>query len=118
MENSENLNDYLTILNQVFEIEKKISKLNQTNSIVRNIERIKNCFANGSIIKNQSLVYQNPLGEKYTETRTDCEASIAGNSTNNLKIVEVLKPIIRLNNGRHTQIVQKGIVIVESDELK
>jgi hypothetical protein len=36
------------------------------------------------------LVYHNPIGEPYNETRTDIEASISGNSADNLIITEVI----------------------------
>ena len=52
---------------------------------------------------------------KYNETRTDLEASIAGNSAENLIVTEVIKPIIRLRTSSGTTtIVRKGIVVVES----
>ena len=104
---------YIDILDQVFEIEKKLEGLNEPNSISRNVNRIKECFEN--LTQDSGLIYHNPIGEKFNETRTDLEASIAGNSTNNLVVIEVIKPIIRLctNNGI-TTIVRKGVVIVES----
>jgi len=65
------------------------------------------------------LIYQNPLGEPYNETRTDLEASIAGSSADNLVITEVIKPIIRLRtNSGATTIVRKGVVVVESKKVK
>ena len=54
------------------------------------------------------------MGEAYNENRTDLEASIAGISTDNLVVIEVIKPIIRSKNGTITQIVRKGVVVVES----
>jgi hypothetical protein len=59
--------------------------------------------------KSQSgLTIHNPLGETYDQTRLDCEANIAGESTENLVITEVIKPIIRLKQGGLNQIVQKN----------
>jgi len=103
---------YIEILDQVFEIEKKLESISKPNSIGRNINRIKEIFEYLNI---GSLIYQNPLGEKFNETRTDLEASIAGSSTENLIVTEVIKPIIRLrsNNGT-TTIVRRGVVVVES----
>lgn len=100
--------ELIFILNQVFEIEQKVDKLKETNSIQRNISRLKDKF------EEMRLVYHNPLGERFNETRTDCEASISGNSTENLVIKEVIKPIIRLKDGKVTTIVQKAVVVVES----
>lgn len=101
--------DYLLVtLNQLFQIEQKVSKINEQNSIKRNIERIKEEF------KLIGLTMHNPDGEVYSETRTDCEASIAGNSTENLFISEVIKPIIRFSKENTSVIIQRGVVVVES----
>jgi hypothetical protein len=116
-----NMNERLTIpkacidlLDQVFEIEKKLENINESNSICRNVNRIKEIFEN--LTQDHGLIYQNPLGEKFNETRTDLEASIAGSSSENLAVKEVIKPIIRLRtNSGATTIVRKGIVVVESN---
>jgi len=107
---------HLDILNQVFEIEKKLKKLQEPNTILRNIATLKSLIANDSPPENkQSLLVRDPLGERYECTRTDCEASIAGTSTDDLVIVEVIKPIIELRVGDTTQIVQKAVVVVQSN---
>lgn len=108
---------YIEILDHVFEIEKKLENINETNSIDRNINRIKECFE--YMTPDSGLIYQNPIGEKYNETRTDLEASIAGNSIDNLVVTEVIKPIIRLRiNSGATTIVRKGVVVVESKDKR
>ncbi len=66
---------------------------------------------------NIGLSYHNPIGEKYSDTRTDLEASIAGSSSENLVITEVIKPIIRYRQGSMTMIARKGIVVVESKSI-
>jgi hypothetical protein len=111
---------YLDLLNQVFEIEKKVSSLKETNSIHRNLTKMKETFRN--IFPSESgeesgLSYHNPIGEPYNETRTDVEASIAGASTEKLFITEVIKPIIRYHKGGINTITQKGIVIVETQNI-
>src|SRR4051812_32781116 len=98
----------LQILNQVFEIEKKINGNEALQKIERNIRRIR------ILLEETGLVYHDPLGEDYNDTRTDCEASIIGTSPENLKIVEVIKPIIRKKEGQYSSIIQKAVVIVES----
>jgi hypothetical protein len=104
---------YTDLLDQVFEIEKKLEKISEPNSIVRNINRMKELFEN--LYADSGLVYQNPMGEPYSETRTDLEASIAGSSVENLVVTEVIKPIIRLRYySGATTIVRKGVVVVES----
>lgn len=98
---------FIRIINQIFEIEKKANKLQETNSIGRNFRRIK------QELEEMGIRYHNPTGEAYDETRTDCEASISGTSTQSLVITEVIKPIIRLEKDGFTQIIQRGIVVVE-----
>jgi len=110
--------DYLFILNQIFDIEQKASKLKEINTIQKNIDRVKEYFGNNPGKGEYDFYYYNPLGEKYDETRTDCEASIAGSSTENLIITEVIKPIIRVKKDNFTVIAQKAVVIVESNKLK
>lgn len=109
----------LNILNQIFEIEKKVSKLQESNSISRNTNRLKEilelemgAFYSSDITP--SFVIENPLGEPYSEKRTDCEASIAGEGTENLVIVEVIRPIIRYKVKGQNLIIQRAVVIVES----
>ena len=106
--------NYLIILNQIFEIEKKLNKVQEQNSIQRNVDRLKDMFASEALSEGQGLVYYNPIGENYDETRSDCEASISGASHENLEIIEVLKPIIYVQTSTHKMVVQKAIVIVQS----
>jgi hypothetical protein len=109
---------YLDLINQIFEIEKKASVLAETNSIQRNINKLKDLLENEFVVttagERVGLTFINPIGEDYDETRTDCEASIAGDSTENLFISEVIKPVIMIRFGGRNRIVQKGIVIAKS----
>lgn len=109
--------NYLTILNQIFEIENKLKKLQEKNSIQRNIDRLKDFFATEALTDGQGLAYHNPIGEYFDETRTDCEASISGASHENLEIIEVIKPIIYAEFGNSKIVIQKAIVIVQSRNL-
>lgn len=111
---------YLDLINQIFEIEKKTGIIKEENSIQRNINKIKNLIE-GELFKNAQDVgftYHNPIGENYSETRTDCEATISGNDFKNLEIVEVIKPIIfcSIRDGLQIKktIVQPAVVVVES----
>jgi hypothetical protein len=104
---------YLFIINQLFEIEQKAAKLQEQNSIQRNIGKLKYYFETEALMDGQGLIYHDPLGESYNVTRTDCEATISGSGHENLKIIEVLKPIIYIKYGNTKMIVQKAIVIVE-----
>ncbi len=117
------LRPFLDLLNQVFEIEKKVAALTEPNSIGRNLNRMRSwferelVFTSGGQPTTFSFTYRNPLGEAYNETRTDCDASIAGGSAENLVITEVIKPIVWLSlNGQPSSIVQQAVVVVASQE--
>jgi len=66
------------------------------------------------IIAGEKLFYDDPINQEYKETRTDLEVSIAGESTENLIVSEVIKPIIRYGDDQYSKVVQKGIVVVTS----
>lgn len=106
---------YLDIINQVFELEKKAAALQEPHSLQRNINKLKDILEHDMLSlagkDDAGLVYHNPLGEPYDITRTDCDASIAGDTTGNLYITEVIKPIVRYKQGPLHLIVQKGIVV-------
>ncbi len=106
---SRQLRPYIFLINQIFEIENKANKLEEKNTIERNIKKLKSYFEEEAF-----LFFDDPTGEKYSETRTDVEANISGDETEDLIIVDVVKPIIRIQQGKTNQVVQKGIVIVES----
>jgi len=114
---------YLDFMNQIFEIEKKIANLKEENSIQRNLNKMKGIleeefFKGSSTI---GLTYHNPIGENYSDTRTDCEATIAGTGVENLEIIEVIKPIIfyayQENEKVIKLIVQPAVVIVQSKSI-
>ena len=111
---------YLDFMNQIFEIEKKAANLKEENSIQRNLNKMKGIleeefFKGSSTI---GLTYHNPLGESYSDTRTDCEATISGTGVDDLEIIEVVKPIIfyayQENEKVIKVIVQPAVVIVQS----
>lgn len=111
---------YLDFMNQIFEIEKKSANLKEEHSIQRNLNKMKGIleeeFFKGSLTI--GLTYHNPLGESYSDTRTDCEATIAGTAVENLEIIEVIKPIIFYSYQENEKvmkvIVQPAVVIVQS----
>jgi len=107
LENQEHL---LRVINQVFELEKKSAQKQELSVISRNLSRIKDTFAD------MGLHWSDPLGEPYSDTRTDCEASIAGDSLKDLRISEVMKPIVWIKDGSTSYIIQKGLVIAESSK--
>lgn len=116
---------YLDLVNQIFEIEKKSAQLKEENSIFRNVNKLKDLIQSElfTMKGNEStigLTYHNPIGESYSDTRTDCEASIAGTKTENLEIVEVIKPIIFYTSNESGKVLkniaQKAVVIVKSKD--
>ena len=101
------------LLNQLFEIERKTASLEEFDKIKRNIDRMNEVFRS-EISQDIELYYEDPTGQAYDETRTDVEAHIAGKDTDDLIVVDVIKPIIRVKANQQSQLVQKGIVTVES----
>jgi len=114
------------VLNQLYELEQKLKKHGDPANLSRNISKMKDAFAEedfpaldaGRDQQSIGLAYEDPMGQSVNETRTDLEANISGSGTENLIVVEVIKPIIRTictdSAGKFYQVVQKGIVIVES----
>lgn len=100
----------LTLMNQLFEIEKKLSATDKSDpsNCLRNVTKIKEA------LQEQGIFYEDPIGQSFKDTRTDLDATISGEGTENLKVVEVIKPIIREGSSEYSRVTQKGIVIVES----
>jgi hypothetical protein len=98
----------LILINNLFEIQKKIGATDDNLNIGRNMIKIIEA------LEEQGLTFENPLGQRFNQTRADLEATISGEGTENLIVVDVLKPIIRMGNTNNSVIVQKGIVIVET----
>ena len=94
--------------NNLFEIEKKMAINGDPGNLSRNITKMKES------LEEHGITYENPDGEPFNETRTDLEASISGTGTNDLYVVDVIKPIIRANSSGMSVVIQKGIVVVES----
>lgn len=107
------MKSFLNLLNEVFRIDKQLGRLEAENTIGRRVEKMRGIFEY-DLFDELGLVYEDPTGESYDETRTDCDATITGESAENLVIVETMKPIIRQVRGRESRIVQKGVVIVET----
>ena len=96
----------VNIINQVFEIEKKLGATGSSN-IQRHIDRIK------AELSDMGYDFHNPMHEKWDETRTDCEASVAGTLKSKMLITEVIKPVVHQKDGGGKKIIQKAIVVVE-----
>lgn len=100
------MESYIAIVNQLLEIEQKLIQENLIDKFDRNLRRLKNTF------EGLGLNIINPMGEKYSESRTDYEASIVGNVNSNMIITQVIKPIIYQTKDGERTLLQKGIVIV------
>jgi len=99
----------LRTLNNLYDIDRKLRIYGDAGNAIRNVEQIKEVF-----MESLQLFCEDPSGQKFSETRADLEASIAGIGTENLVVVEVIKPILRLGSQAYSQVVQKGVVIVKS----
>ena len=97
------------VINQLFEMQAKISDAGLASQFERNFARLLNLF------EEDGYVIQNPTGESYNESRTDCEASISGRLGSKMKISRTIKPIIYQRKDNAVQLLQKGIVIVETN---
>src|SRR5262249_35030528 len=97
----------LTVMNNLYEIERKLTTHGDPGNAARNVERIREAIAV------EGLFYEDPLGQPFKETRTDLEARISGTTTENLVVAEVIKPIIRCGPPELSRVVQRGIVVVE-----
>lgn len=93
-----------TIINQLFEIEKKANEQN-LDIFERNFNRIQ------YELEEMGFKIINPLGTIYDERDTSLEASLV--NPDSIKITKVLKPVIYKMENEAYILVQKGIVIVE-----
>lgn len=96
----------LILINQLFEIERKLVT-KQVNIVDRNLDRIKHD------LEENGIKVIDPTGEKYEDTRTDCQASIVGDLGRNMVITRTMKPIVISNGPNGMELVQRGTVIVE-----
>jgi len=107
----------LAAMNQLYELEKKVEKHGGPGNFERNIGKMKDAFEHFNEPAG-GFKYEDPMGQRFTETRTDLEATITGEDDQDLVVVEVIKPIIRFVSrdslGSYSKVVQKGIVLVES----
>ncbi|RON13055.1 hypothetical protein [Pseudomonas frederiksbergensis] len=102
----------LSLLNNLYEIERKLALHGDPGNAGRNVEKMKDAFMS------EGIFYEDPMGQPFRETRTDLEAAISGSGTENLVVADVIKPIIRVQWGHaeSSRVVQKGIVVVQSKE--
>ena len=97
------------IINQLFELQSKIRESGAAQSFERNFNRL------FTIFEEDGYIIQDPTGEVYTETRTDCEASISGRMGSKMRITRTIKPIIYQKRDGSVQLLQKAVVIAENN---
>ena len=96
------------LLNNLYEVENKIGRGGNPGNAMRNVTKMKEAIAT------EGVFYEDPFGQPFDETRTDLEVTISGGETENLRVVEVIKPIIRIGDSNYSRVVQKGIVVVQA----
>ena len=87
----------------------KIREGGAAQSFERNFSRLFNIF------EEDGYIIQDPTGEAYTDTRTDCEASISGRMGSKMRITRTIKPIIYQKREEGVQLLQKAVVIAENN---
>jgi len=100
--------DPIRIINQLYEMQAKIKVMDAAPDFERNFSRL------FSLFEEEGYIIQDPTGEAYTETRTDCEASISGRVGLKMKITRTIKPVIYQKINNVVNLIQKGVIIVEN----
>ena len=100
--------DTVAIINQVFELQSRLAGTGSGSAFERNFNRLFHIFEEGGYL------VQDPTGEPYNESRTDCEVSVSGRIGPKLTITRTIKPIIYLRKDGQMQLLQKAIAIAEN----
>jgi len=96
---------WIKMANLVFELEKKLPAQGISPGVLRNVDRMK------TVLEEAGLLILNPMGETYSETRADLEANITGTGKGPLQVLDVIKPVIYVNQDGARSLLQKGVVI-------
>ena len=107
------------VLNNLFNARKRLSRVAGTEAAERSLDLIEEAFSAvpvGAAGKCVAFIMHDPTGEPYAPTRADLQASLAGESSEKMRVCETMKPIISLRttiDGMATSIiVQQGVVVV------
>ena len=87
----------------------KLKEAGTAQNFERNFNRLFTLF------EEDGYLVQDPTGEAYNETRTDCEVSISGRLGSKMKITRTIKPIIHLRKDGKLLLLQKAVVIAENN---
>lgn len=100
---------WINLSNLLFEMEQQHLAKSNNSTMVRYHQRMTR------IVESAGFRTYNPIGEPYSETRTDLEATILKNACLKKAVIgEVLKPVIyrKEADGSYT-LLQRGVVIVK-----
>jgi len=97
----------LHIINQLFEMQGRLKETGHAQNFERNFNRLFTLF------EEDGFIIQDPTGEPYTESRTDCEAGISGHIGSKMIISRTIKPIVYQKKENNVQLLQKAVVIAE-----
>jgi hypothetical protein len=118
MQNITISNEVISLINQVFEIEEKQKMIEQKNSIDKNVRNLKELLEEG-FFQDFGISYYNPIGEDFKDSRTDCDVvENLSNTFENLVIIQVIKPIIRVKQNDAIRIIQRARVVVQSKDTQ
>jgi len=97
-------------LNQMYYLEQRLRREEIPADVHRPVERMR------EFLSDLGFRARVPLGEPFDECRTDCQATVAGATTDGLVIAEVIKPAVwRCESGQET-LIQRAVVIVRAAE--
>lgn len=100
----------LNIINRIAALEQRINADPAFQPLQRSLEGLK------ASIEDIGFKYQIPVGQSYSSTRSDLEASFADSVQENLKVISMIRPIIHLKRkdvDAMLMLVQKGKVVVK-----
>jgi phosphoglycerate-specific signal transduction histidine kinase len=100
----------LRLINQLFEAEKKAARNDAMQPLQKHLERMH------AAIEEMGYRIHDPLGEEYTELRTDCRGNVAGDASRSLHITEVLKPAVYEETAGERRLIQKALVIADNTD--
>jgi hypothetical protein len=102
--------EMINLINQVFEIEQKLARIDDTLRLGRNTDRMKH------ELQLLGFTFSDPTGQHFDESRTDCDANILGELSESMYISKVLKPVVYYESEGLKTVVQRAVAIVEPEK--
>ena len=103
------MQQWVKMANLVFDLDKKLQAGEQSPGVKRIVARML------QLLEEEGLMILNPLGEAFTETRTDVEATLVGDVKGKLHITDVIKPVIYGKVDGKNTLLQRGVVLAGSN---